>query len=807
MTTLWRKAIADFWQERTRTTLVVLAIALGIAGFTTVMASYAILTRELNEGFLATNPASATLYTDAVDDALLTAVLQNPKVGAAEPRRVVTGKLKSGPAQWRNLVLFVVKDFNQMRIGTLTHESGAWPPATGAILIERDAFQVAKTRLGERVTVKTANGGEHSLLVSGGVHDVGQAQARMDKVVYGYITVETLAQLGEQPVFDEIKIVVAQDALNQTHIRDVVAQLAKTMEQAGHPMQRSDVPSPGKHPHAQIMGMLLLVMAGFGLLVLLLSGVLVANLLIALMAAQTRQIGVMKAIGGSRWQIARIYLAQSAFLGVVALFIAVPAGIWGAAVLCRYLAVFLNFDIHSLAVPLWVFALVGVVGVIVPLLAAALPILKACRISAHAALSDHGTSSQQYGSSRFDRALVRLHFGGGAFAMALRNAFRRRSRLVLTLITLSVSGVFLMAALNVRGSMIETLDRVFATRPYDLSFELTGLADDSAIDRAVRTTKGIALAEAWIKTDGTLAADENPEQSAATPNRQSGEFQFMTFALPPRTALFKPNIIEGRNLDAGDTDAVVVNHVMAAMNPRIKVGKLIKLNIGNDRFGTQSREWRVVGISREAFSPPIAYIPKTYFIASHPDMSNSINLVLDRPGDAAMNAVKADFDRNLTQQGIHARGAYGKEESREVIDEHIVMIYVFLIIMACLIGGVGGLGLATTVSLNVLERRREMGVLRAIGATPRTVWLIVVGESVMVGLMSCVLAVALAYPASKGIGDLLVGMVLRSVLDFRFDPNGIWIWFALTLVLTIMASFAPAWHASRSSVRDAIACE
>ena len=103
MSTLWRKAIRDFWHERARTVLVVFAIALGIAAFAAVMSSYAILTRELDRGYLDTNPASAVLRVDSIDDELVAAVLQNPDVSNAEPRRTLSGQIKSGPMQWRNL--------------------------------------------------------------------------------------------------------------------------------------------------------------------------------------------------------------------------------------------------------------------------------------------------------------------------------------------------------------------------------------------------------------------------------------------------------------------------------------------------------------------------------------------------------------------------------------------------------------------------------------------------------------------------------------------------------------------------------
>src|ERR1044071_4062808 len=111
MTVPWHKAFRDFWRERARTALVVLAIALGISAFAAVMSSYAILTRELDRGYLDTNPASAILRVDSIDDTLVSEILKNREVSDAEPRRVVSGRIRSGPVRWRNLILFVVKDY------------------------------------------------------------------------------------------------------------------------------------------------------------------------------------------------------------------------------------------------------------------------------------------------------------------------------------------------------------------------------------------------------------------------------------------------------------------------------------------------------------------------------------------------------------------------------------------------------------------------------------------------------------------------------------------------------------------------
>ena len=490
MSTIWRKAIRDFWHERARTVLVVLAIALGISAFAAVMSSYAILTRELDLGYLATNPASAVMRLDSIDDETVKAILQNPEVSDAEPRRTIRGQIKAGPVQWRNLMLFVVHDYGNIRVSKLVPEEGAWPPATGEILIERDAFQVAKANIGDAVRVKTANGVEQPLVISGSVHDVGQAQARMENIVYGYINLATLVQLGEKPTLDQLNILVAQNRFDENHIRRVVADVEATIKSRGHQVRRIDIPAPGKHPHSDLTGILLLSMSSFGLFVLVLSGILVINLLTAMMASQVRQIGVMKAIGGTRWQIARIYFGQALFLGIAAVVVSVPLGIIGSRALCRYMAVFLNFDINSFAVPAWVYLLVAVVGLAAPLVAAAYPVWSGTKAPVRVALSDFGLSQTTFGASAFDRALTRI---GGTFSLivfAIRNSFRRRARLVLTLLTLAAGGLFFLAALNVRASMVNTLDRMFAARKFDLSISLANPYELTKIEEAIQQYAG-----------------------------------------------------------------------------------------------------------------------------------------------------------------------------------------------------------------------------------------------------------------------------------------------------------------------------
>ena len=821
MTTPWRKVVCDFWQGRTRSILVALAMAMGIAAFSSVLSTFAILDRELNQGYLATNPASATLRMDRVDDDVLKVATSTRGISIAEARRVVSGRIKAGPAQWRTLMLFVVKDYADIRVSTLVRESGAWPPGPRELLIERDAFQVAKANIGDFVTVRMPNGEFATLRVAGRVHDVGQAQARMENIVYGYITLETLTLLGETPYLDQLKILVADNAFDKAHIAGVVAELKKRLEESGRIVRSVDIPDPGKHPHADLMGMLLLAISSFGLLVLALSGVLVVNLLTALMASQVRQIGMMKAIGGSRGQIARIYLGQAFLLGVAAVVIALPIGVLGARALCRYLAVFLNFDITSFAVPVWVYALVAIVGLVTPLLAAAYPVAKGSSITVWAALSDYGVRDRGFGASRFDRALTSVGGLARPVLFAVRNSFRRRSRLALTVLTLSVAGLFFMSALNVRASMINTIDQLFASKRFDLSINLGTMYSEEQLTRAISKLPGATGFEGWIATSGAVVAPVGEAPAAANPGgglhsgggagagghagtATGGGSRFTVLGVQSGTRVLKLDIGEGRDLKPDEFDTLVANTALVARYPQIQVGETLTL-----RMGPADSTWRVVGIAREAFSPPVAYVPRAYFerAGGHVGMANSVRVALDRSDSESIDRFREALDPSLEAEGIRALSTTSTAESRYGFDQHMLMVYIFLVVMSVIIGGVGGLGLMTTMSLNVLERRREMGVLRAIGASSRSVWLIVVTEALAIGVMSFLIAAVIAGPLSRLLGDFVARAMFRSGLNFLFDPNGPAIWFVVSLILSALASFLPAWNASRAPVREALGFE
>ena len=187
----WKKLLRDLQAARGRMAMIVAAIAVSIFGVGTILSAYTILTREISLNYLGTNPATAFLELDSVDASLVQAVRQQPNIADAEAGSWVTARVEVKPNEWLPLLLFVVPDFENMRISTFTPEAGAYSPTDQTILVEREVLDFINVKVGDVLTVQTPNGSKQQIAISGTVHDPSLAPAWQEQTVYAYITPAT----------------------------------------------------------------------------------------------------------------------------------------------------------------------------------------------------------------------------------------------------------------------------------------------------------------------------------------------------------------------------------------------------------------------------------------------------------------------------------------------------------------------------------------------------------------------------------------------------------------------------------------
>ena len=146
-------------------------------------------------------------------------------------------------------------------------------------------------------------------------------------------------------------------------------------------------------------------------------------------------------------------------------------------------------------------------------------------------------------------------------------------------------------------------------------------------------------------------------------------------------------------------------------------------------------------------------------------------------------------------------------EDRVIFGERFNIVTVILLVMAILLATVGSLGLMGTMSINVLERRREIGVLRAIGASDGAVIRIFVAEAVVISVIAWAGAIVLAQPMSR-VMSYMVGMNFAKLpLDYVFDLRALPLWLTIAITVAILSSMLPARAAARLSVRETLAYE
>ena len=783
----WRKVVRDLAAHKSRTAVVGLAISIGIVGAGAVLDTWALLRGATRQEFRASEPASATIRTPAIDADLLAKVRAMPEVKLAEARSVVAGSVYTATG-WRAAMFMSGLDLESTRIGIIKAEEGEWPPRDDALVIESSSLDYAGAKVGDNLMLRVGDAATRELPVSGVARDVGLAPGWMEHIVYLFVTPRTLASLGASGEMDQLKIVVRNPSLDREQIRSVAERVRAVVESTGRKVSDIEVPAPGRHIHAAQIDSLLLTQGAFGALALVLSGFLVINLISAMLAGQVREIGMMKAVGARPAQIASMYLVLALVMGVSACVIAVPV----AFIIGRQYAVFtadlLNFDITGATIPVSIFLIQIAVGALLPLAAAAIPVWRGSRISVGEALRDFGISVHaEKGTSLFRNA------GGLArpVLLSVRNAFRKRGRMILTLSTLAMGGAVYLGAGNLRASVMSSVDTLFGAQRFDMVVRLTEPHSPDSMEVIARSVEGVAAAEAW---SGARAAVKREDGSVGN--------SFPITAPPGGSPMLTAAVRDGRWLKPGDTNALVINKRVVDEEPQLRVGSIVTLVIRGKEI-----PFEVVGIA-ESNPSPIGYAAREFIAPiSAAGRTGSVVVQSQFAGAASQFDLIQRLRSAFGDSGFEVQSTQLMTEQKKVVEDHLLLVAGFLGIMGKLIIIVGGLGLASTMSLGVLERTREIGVMRAIGASHRSIIAMVQIEGLVIALISWLVAIPLSAPMSVVLSRAF-GRVMFPI-PARLEPqvSGVLAWLAVVIVVSAVACAWPAVRALRVPTARALAYE
>jgi putative ABC transport system permease protein len=522
---------------------------------------------------------------------------------------------------------------------------------------------------------------------------------------------------------------------------------------------------------------------------------LVINTVNAIVAQQVPQIGVMKAIGGSTRQMLVLYLSGVLAYGLIALLLAVPlAALASNAITGAMLNLMAIPPDPALRFSRQAVTQQAIIALLVPLLAALWPIFAGVRITVRQAISSYGIGGS-FGKGLLDRLLSRLRFLPRRASLTIRNTFRRKGRVVLTEITLIMAGVVFIMVLSSAASFTYTLNYVL---------DSLGLRVLVNFQRPYRVDEIMAVINVQPKIDRAEMQFLQPSTAFRQAEADKGEDVFVS-AVQPDSALMKLLVTAGRWLVPADEHAVVLNRDRAE-KLGVTVGDKVWLGLeGADH----KSEWTVVGIvfdlsllQRKVYVPLEVYQREMGLVGR----SSSVWATTLPDNEATQLLMEKALRDTFNARGLRVSGTETQAQDRTNLENRFGIITKMLMVMSILIAAVGAIGLAGTLSINVLERRREIGVMRAIGASSFTIAGIFIGEGLLLGLIAWVIAIPLSVPVGQAFSKV-IGQVISFDIIFQFSWNGALTWLVIIVVLSVLGSLLPAIRATRVSVRESLAYE
>ncbi len=380
----WHKVINDFWYNRSRLGLAIISIAVGVFGLGTVLAERVILMQNIEIQYNAASAATASFQVRNFDDGLVKHIRKFPQVAEADAVRAVEMRVLVPPntftgkttEEWRTLQLIAIDQFDDIRLNRVELESGTWPPPQNGLVVERSSLKLMGVNLGDTLLVETINGLQRRIPIVGVVKDVTIFPSDVTNNAAGYISFDTLQWIDEPRAFNKLLISLNGKPNDRNTVNEIMNSIREHIEWDGWTVNTVNVPQyPNRPPVENNFQTIILILTITGFLLVIISIVMVANTMDAVLTQQIRQIGIMRIIGGQLNQVFSLYLVFALFMGVLALLIGVPLSIIVSLELCKFVAAMLNFDIITSAVIPWVIGVQIVVALLVALLASLKPII------------------------------------------------------------------------------------------------------------------------------------------------------------------------------------------------------------------------------------------------------------------------------------------------------------------------------------------------------------------------------------------------------------------------------------------------
>ncbi|MFC5729869.1 MULTISPECIES: ABC transporter permease [Nocardioides] len=708
-------------------------------------------------------------------------------------------------------------------------EAGRWPTAPDEVVLDEDAMEAGDYALGDEVKLLAPFGQvDRTARLVGTAEFNGGGTAGATLLIFSTEGAQALF-LDGRDVFNRISLTAAEGVSQE----ELAAAAAEVVPPGFEAVTGDQVAEESQDAVGAFLGVISVFLLVFAIIAVIVGGFIIVNTFSILVAQRTRELALLRAMGAGRAQVTRSVLIEALVLSVLASTIGIGLGLLlalGLAALFR----FFGLDIASGALDLTVNAVLVsyAVGIVVTMLAAYLPARRAGRVAPVAAMRADVTPDR--GSLRRRTAIgaVVLAIGAGFAVAGVVGAPGSDAAWI------GVGAVLWILAVAAISSVVGRPVLVACRALFSALFGTAGrLAGENALRdprRTGATASALMIGLALVSTIGVLAASLNQsvddvvdEQFTADLLVQSTNYlpfstevgdriaevegvgmmsrqQWATARLGGDTVavagndehfddIYSLEMVDGRQRMSGAETVVTTDF---ADEHGLAVGDPLEL-----RFtGGQRLDLEVVGITDSTEVTAEVSVPLERLVdAGTLRQDTSISILLEPGADPA--AVHDRVDR--AAESVPIVGVYDKAEFSDQIREQVNQLLYMIYGLLALAIVIAVIGIVNTLGLSVIERTREIGLLRAVGMSRVKLRRMVTLESVTIALLGAVLGMALG---------LVIGVLLRQSLSDDLTSLGLpltqlVLFLVVAVVVGVLAAVIPAIRASRLNVLEAIATE
>jgi putative ABC transport system permease protein len=783
-TALLSKSLRDLTRRRARTVFTVLTIALGVSGMA-MLAINDLADRAVEDQIEETRMYNVQIAVEDVvmDGPTLDGLGQVDNVRAVEARSVFFTRMEIGGRR-ADAYLIGIPDLADQELDVVSLTSGHLPGAMEVLTEESNSLnEVYHGGAGATFPVADYEGNRVTLTVTGVGKSLVYSPTTFEGIAVFYADIGTVRTLANASGYNRLSLLLDRTdeaSVEETieDVRDYLTTHTTVVAFAELPRVRVGTQFEGKEMFNNIINSLVVLTAT----ILLASAFLISNTMNTIIAEQKREIGQMKAIGATGRQVFRSFLTTATIMGIVGAALGALIGVFVAYYILSSFSTSFGLTI-GLMVHLPTVALSMLVGVGL-VVGASMPALRrSSRVTVREALESHGIPAN-FGAGALDRALMRARRLPRSVQMGMRNVTRRKWRSVATLLQVMLAVGLFMAMLSVGEAVVRTTEGAWAGRTYDVRV-FGDIPDD--VTTEVMAIDGVRASEPYLTTEA-MVGERDVEVWGYARDTESWDHE----------ATMK----EGRWFSSEDHDTaarVLVIGPVLARREGLGPGDTTRVMTATGEF-----EFQVVGVqgtmmdNGEATFAPLESMQDVL----RTDSISGLFVQTSSHRRADIDAVATDIEDLLYARFPDARVGITYVERDQNKADNASIVSVFLLV-SMLIVVISMVGLMSTLTMNVLDRTKEVGMLRCIGARAKDLWAMFTSEGVFIAvtgwLVGLPVGAVLSYVIQYNLQESLK-MDLPMEFAYHFIP---WA-FLITVIGTALVVQPPLLRAIRLRPGDAL---